>query len=57
MGTGRREGTAVDSRFSCPLCHLNLDSLETDFFVVVVGVLGGLDAVNGDSTSPASPQT
>lgn len=40
MGAGRREGTVVHSKFSCPFCHLNLDSLETDFFVVVVDVLG-----------------
>lgn len=31
MGKGRREGTIVHSKFSCPFCHHNLESLETDF--------------------------
>lgn len=36
-------------------CHHNSETLETDVLLLLMDVLVGLDTVNGDSTSPASP--
>lgn len=56
MGRGRKMGTVVHSKFSCSFRRHNLETLETEIFLLsLMDVLVGLEAVNGDSTSPASP--
>lgn len=56
-GNRKKKGNCCGLQVFMSLLSPQVGQSGNRFFVVVVGVLGGLDAVNGDSTSPASPQT
>lgn len=57
MGKGRREGIVCTPSFHAPFVTTTRKPWKHIFLLVLMDVLVGLDAVNGDSTSLALLQT